>query len=43
MHVLDHYTDNNDIDPLFLQVQSDLVTTNAHPPESFHPSSPLAH
>ena len=43
IHVFDHHTNDKNIDPLFLKVQSDLVTNCVPPPESFHPSSPLAH
>lgn len=43
MPIFDLYMNDTAIDLLFLQVQSNLVSTGALPPGPFHPSSPLAH
>ena len=38
MFIFEHYTDDNDVDPLFFQVQSDLSTTIASPSKYLNPS-----
>lgn len=43
MPTFDHNTDENEFDRLFFQLQYDLSTSVAAPPESLNHSSYLAH
>lgn len=43
MPIFDHYTNGNDVDPLFFKVESYSSATASPPLDSFNPSSPLAH